>query len=104
MTAYVPGVGSHHRREETGPALRVSVVTTIDETPYTAPAGEPENSMPENPTPEVGAPQKKKRRAKRRLAKGLAWSALLFTAALVLAEPWLLLPTAAMLAAIALWD
>ncbi|GAA2390196.1 hypothetical protein [Nonomuraea africana] len=46
----------------------------------------------------------KKSKAKRRVAKGLAWFALLFTAVLVLAEPWLLVPVAAMLAAIALED
>ncbi|WP_113702291.1 hypothetical protein [Nonomuraea lactucae] len=47
---------------------------------------------------------KKKSKAKRRAAKGLAWLALILTAALVLAEPWLLVPAAAILAAIALWD
>ncbi|MEV4372771.1 hypothetical protein AB0J71_37275 [Nonomuraea sp. NPDC049637] len=46
----------------------------------------------------------KKTKARRRAAKGLAWFALLLTAGLVLAEPWLLLPAAALLAAIALWD
>ncbi|MEW9552383.1 hypothetical protein [Nonomuraea sp. NPDC050783] len=44
------------------------------------------------------------RRARRRAAKGLAWFALLLTAVFVLTEPWLLLPAAAMLVAIALWD
>ncbi|MER7505500.1 hypothetical protein AB0L05_37600 [Nonomuraea pusilla] len=53
--------------------------------------------------PEKGEPAKKNK-ARRRAAKGLAWFALLFTAVLVLAEPWLLLPAAALLAAIALWD
>ncbi|MGW0807781.1 hypothetical protein [Nonomuraea sp. NPDC002799] len=65
-------------------------MTTIDDTPYTVP-GEP-------------AKKQKKNKARRRVAKGLAWFALLFTAVLVLAEPWLLLPTAAMVAAIVLWD
>ncbi|NUW39591.1 hypothetical protein [Nonomuraea rhodomycinica] len=46
----------------------------------------------------------KKNKARRRTAKGLAWFALLLTAVLVLAEPWLLLPAAALLAAITLWD
>ncbi|MGR6921874.1 hypothetical protein ACU635_47160 [[Actinomadura] parvosata] len=54
--------------------------------------------------PGDGTPVKKKHKARRRVAKGLAWFALLLTAVLVLAEPWLLLPAAALLAAIALWD
>ncbi|MGP3921423.1 hypothetical protein [Nonomuraea sp. 10N515B] len=78
-------------------------MTTIDETPYTVPAEEPENYTPENGTSEKKN-KKKKSKTKRRMAKGLAWFALLFTAVLVLAEPWLLLPAGAMLAAIALWD
>jgi hypothetical protein len=46
----------------------------------------------------------KKSKAKRRAAKGLAWFALLSTAIRVLAEPWLMIPAAALLVAVALWD
>ena len=47
---------------------------------------------------------KKKNKAKRRAAKALAWFALVFTALLVLAEPWLLIPVAALTVAVSLWD
>ncbi|MCX4820212.1 hypothetical protein OG883_09890 [Streptomyces sp. NBC_01142] len=47
---------------------------------------------------------KKKNKAKRRAAKALAWFALVFTALLVLAEPWLLIPVATLIVAVSLWD
>ncbi|MGW7381140.1 hypothetical protein [Streptomyces sp. NPDC054794] len=46
----------------------------------------------------------KKNKARRRTAKALAYFALIFSGLLVLAEPWLLLPVAALLLAISLWD
>ncbi|MEU0398487.1 hypothetical protein ABZ208_38310 [Streptomyces sp. NPDC006208] len=46
----------------------------------------------------------KKNKAQRRAAKALAYFALIFTGLLVLAEPWLLIPVAALVLAIALWD
>ena len=46
----------------------------------------------------------KKRRAKRRVAKGLLWFALIVTGLFTLAEPWLLVPIAATVVAISLWD
>ncbi|SDN27641.1 hypothetical protein [Streptomyces wuyuanensis] len=47
---------------------------------------------------------KKKGKARRRTAKTLAYLALISTGLLVLAEPWLLLPVAALVLAISLWD
>ncbi|MEU6706123.1 hypothetical protein [Streptomyces wuyuanensis] len=47
---------------------------------------------------------KKKGKARRRTAKALAYFALISTGLLVLAEPWLLLPVAALVLAISLWD
>ncbi|GGN95014.1 hypothetical protein GCM10011579_095140 [Streptomyces albiflavescens] len=46
----------------------------------------------------------KKNKAQRRAAKALAYFALIFTGLLVLAEPWLLIPAAALVLAISLWD
>ncbi|MFJ3229830.1 hypothetical protein [Streptomyces sp. NPDC086787] len=46
----------------------------------------------------------KKGKARRRTAKALAYFALVFTGLTVLAEPWLLLPVAALILAISLWD
>lgn len=96
MTAYLSRVGGFHRRERRAVAATVGGMTTTDDTTYTVP-GEGK------PVPGEGKPAKKNK-ARRRAAKGLAWFALLLTAVLVLAEPWLLLPAAALLAAIALWD
>ncbi|MFF4397077.1 hypothetical protein [Streptomyces sp. NPDC001480] len=45
-----------------------------------------------------------KNKAKRRAAKALAYFALIFTGLLVLVEPWLLIPVAALVLAISLWD
>ncbi|WP_432199070.1 hypothetical protein [Streptomyces sp. bgisy027] len=42
--------------------------------------------------------------ARRRTAKALAYFALIFTGLLILAEPWLLIPVAALVLAISLWD
>ncbi|WP_406209040.1 hypothetical protein OG331_46275 [Streptomyces sp. NBC_01017] len=46
----------------------------------------------------------KKSKTQRRAAKALAYFALIFTGLAVLAEPWLLIPVAALMLAIALWD
>lgn len=46
----------------------------------------------------------KKRRTRRRIAKGLAWTSLAFTALLILAEPWLLIPVVTFAIALSLWD
>ncbi|MFF3689662.1 hypothetical protein [Streptomyces sp. NPDC002187] len=46
----------------------------------------------------------KKNKAQRRAAKALAYFSLIFTGLLVLAEPWLLIPAAALVLAISLWD
>jgi hypothetical protein len=46
----------------------------------------------------------RKRRVRRRVAKGLMWFTLVFTAILVVAEPWLLVPIVATLVALSLWD
>ncbi|QKV90536.1 hypothetical protein HUT19_01050 [Streptomyces sp. NA02950] len=46
----------------------------------------------------------KKNKAQWRAAKALAYFALIFTGLMVLAEPWLLIPVAALLLAISLWD
>lgn len=45
-----------------------------------------------------------KKKARRRTAKALAYFALIFTGLLVLAEPWLLIPVAALVLAISLWN
>ncbi|MCX4908535.1 hypothetical protein [Streptomyces sp. NBC_00878] len=59
-----------------------------------------------NPTTATATKNKgtKKNRAKRHSAKALAYFALIFTGLLVLAEPWLLIPVAALALAISLWD
>ncbi|MFC8094277.1 hypothetical protein [Streptomyces sp. NPDC057301] len=46
----------------------------------------------------------KKSKTQRRTAKALAYFALIFTGLAVLAEPWLLIPVAALILAISLWD
>ncbi|MGF0174206.1 hypothetical protein ACQF36_27920 [Streptomyces sp. Marseille-Q5077] len=46
----------------------------------------------------------KKSTTQRRVAKTLAYFALIFTGLAVLAEPWLLIPVAALMLAISLWD
>ncbi|MFJ3233697.1 hypothetical protein [Streptomyces sp. NPDC086787] len=46
----------------------------------------------------------KKSKARRRTAKALAYFALVLTGLMVLAEPWLLVPVAALVLAISLWD
>ncbi|MGW6737425.1 hypothetical protein [Streptomyces sp. NPDC055013] len=46
----------------------------------------------------------KKTKTQRRVAKSLAYFALIFTGLAVLAEPWLLIPVAALMLAISLWD
>ncbi|MEU8990617.1 hypothetical protein AB0C98_30100 [Streptomyces sp. NPDC048558] len=46
----------------------------------------------------------KKSKTQRRAAKALAYFALIFTGLAVLAEPWLLIPVAALILAISLWD
>ncbi|MFE5889668.1 hypothetical protein ACWCQZ_32595 [Streptomyces sp. NPDC002285] len=46
----------------------------------------------------------KKSKTQRRVAKSLAYFALIFTGLAVLAEPWLLIPVAALMLAISLWD
>ncbi|MFI5494209.1 hypothetical protein [Actinoplanes sp. NPDC051859] len=45
-----------------------------------------------------------KRKGRRRTAKVLAWLSLAMSGAMVLAEPWLLLPVATMVIALSLWD
>ncbi|ROP28809.1 hypothetical protein [Couchioplanes caeruleus] len=45
-----------------------------------------------------------KRKTRRRVAKALAWLSLALTAAMVLAEPWLLLPVLMLVIALSLWD
>lgn len=80
------------------------IVKPADETATSIPLQE--NTTGTFAVPPAGSPAKKggKRKNKRRVAKGLAYLALLGTAVLVLAEPWLLIPAIALLAAIALWD
>ncbi|MFI6740190.1 hypothetical protein ACIBI9_45320 [Nonomuraea sp. NPDC050451] len=80
------------------------VAKLTDETTTSIPLQE--NATETVGVPPAGGPAKKggKRKNKRRVAKGLAYLALLGTAVLILAEPWLLIPAIALLAAIALWD
>ena len=49
-------------------------------------------------------PKNKKHKTRRRVAKSLAWLALAMTAAMILAEPWLLVPAVTLVAALSLWD
>ena len=59
------------------------------------------------PPADVTAPNRpkiKKHKTRRRVAKGLAWLALAMTAAMILAEPWLLVPAVKLVAALILWD
>ncbi|MFD4721941.1 hypothetical protein ACFWOY_14480 [Streptomyces sp. NPDC058423] len=51
-----------------------------------------------------GKSPRKKSKARRPTAKALAYFAVISTGLLVLAEPWLLLPVAALVLAISLWD
>jgi hypothetical protein len=62
----------------------------------------PEVDTGHQPVAEPG--KRRARKVKRRIAKGLVWFALVFTAVLVVAEPWLLIPIVATLVALSLWD
>ncbi|MEU2164147.1 hypothetical protein [Streptomyces sp. NPDC019208] len=91
--------------EDTNTASAAGTATTATGTAAGTAAG---TGVLDAPLAAVAAPHdkgpKKQGKARRRTAKALAYLALISIGPLVLAEPWLLLPVAALVLAISLWD
>jgi hypothetical protein len=103
-------IGGLRRRESSALASKLSAMTNIEMNPETATdtVTDTLEAAPVAEAPHHKGSKKnrgtKRNKAQRRAAKALAYFAMIFTGLLVLSEPWLLIPVAALVLAISLWD